>query len=80
MPEDEVRPEYVPLLKALNGKLVYWVLSVLLATTGTLSGILWRDIRADVKDIKSQTSGLDVLDLRVQRLEIFHIPQQPGGE
>ncbi len=60
------------LVEAANGKLVYWILTLVVATAGFLAKDTLTDIKTDVREIRKVTDGFDVLEERVERLEDFH--------
>jgi len=71
-------------IAAMNGKLVYWVLSLLIAVVGFLGNLVLTDIRSELRNLRTEVravdhkiGGMDVLENRVQTLERFHTT--PGG-
>ena len=63
----------VTLRDFVNGKFVYWLLTIVIA----LCGILFGDIRGDLREIKSEVNGIDVIKSRIARLEQHHPAKVP---
>lgn len=56
----------------VNGKLVYWILTVVVGITGYLATDVLGGIRNELHEIRKKTDGIPVLELRINMLEKIH--------
>ncbi len=69
--EGTVSPKDV-VVRAANGKLVYWVLSVVLALASYFGNSVLTQIFDRIDSIDAKVDGIDVLENRVKQLETYH--------